>query len=333
MTQSQRLLVLWLSVSHVGFACEVRSQPGLVPLLENERGALIKSKREWSRERKQISKKWRDVLGPLPRTKPPLKSEFLAREELPGFIRQLVSYQVQPGVRVDGYLLTPGNRIGKLPAVVVFHPTTPVHAKGVAGVASDYSEEKQHGVQLVQRGYVVWCPRNYIFADGADWKTNTQKLLAQHPEWTGMTRMLWDAIRAADFLESLPYVDPKRFGCLGHSLGAKEVLYALAFDKRYKTGVFSEGGIGLKFSNWEDVWYLGPQVRAPGFPLEHHQLLALIAPRAFLLLAGDSADGEASAGFVHAVRPVYDLLGASENLVFFNHHQGHSYPQEARSSA
>jgi hypothetical protein len=81
------------------------------------------------------------------------------------------------------------------------------------------------------------------------------------------------------------------------------------------------------------VWYLGPQIRAHGFSLEHHQLLALIAPHAFLLLAGDSADGEASAAFVDAAKPVYDLLGASENVAFFNHHQGHNYPPEARSRA
>ena len=338
MTGLRLILVLSFLIAQLGYGGEGRgngdgSQPELAPLLAKEGNTSIKARREWLRQRERIQKQWRDVLGPLPRTKPPLKSEFLSREELPTFVRQLVRYQVEPGVLTDGYLLEPKNRTGKLPAVVVFHPTTPVHIKGVAGVADDYSEEKQHGVQLVQRGYVVWCPRNYIFAEGGDWKSNTQQVLARHPDWTGMTRMLWDSIRAADFLESLPYVDGKRIGCLGHSLGAKEVLYAMAFDERFKAGVFSEGGIGLKFSNWHDVWYLGPQIRAPGFSLEHHQLLALIAPRAFLLLGGDSADGENSAAFIDAARPVYELLGASTNVEFFNHHQGHSYPSEARSRA
>src|SRR6185437_3644635 len=105
------------------------------------------------------------------------------------------------------------------------------------------------GVQLVMRGYIVWCPRNYINTEGTNWAGNARIVLARHPGWTGMTRMTWDAIRAADFLESLPNVDAKLIGCLGHSLGAKEVLYAMAFDPRYKAGVFSEGGIGLHFSN------------------------------------------------------------------------------------
>jgi pimeloyl-ACP methyl ester carboxylesterase len=145
--------------------------------------------------------------------------------------------------------------------------------------------------------------------------------------------MIGDAIRAADYLESLPQVDPKRIGCLGHSLGAKVVLYAMAFDERYKAGVFSEGGIGLKFGNWDAPWYLGPKIREKGFDLENDQVLAFIAPRAFLLLAGDSADGDRSWAFIKAVLPIYELLGVPKNIGWWNHHQGHAYPANARTVA
>ena len=222
---------------------------------------------------------------------------------------------------------------GKFPAMVVFHPSTPLQARGVAGLAPEYDAEKWQGVQLVRRGYVVWCPRNYIETAGADWAGNAARVVARHPTWTGMTRMVWDAIRAADFLESLPNVDRKRIGCFGHSLGGKEVPYAMAFDERYRAGVASEGGIGLKFSNWDAPWYLGAKLKQPGCDLENHQVLALIAPRAFLLLAGDSADDNRSWAFIQAARPVYELLGASANIGWLNHHQGHSYPPEARAAA
>lgn len=222
---------------------------------------------------------------------------------------------------------------GKLPAVVVFHPTTPLQAKGVAGLAPEYPEEKWQGVQLVRRGYVVWCPRNYIETAGADWAGNAARVLSRHPNWTGMTRMVWDAIRAADFVKSLPNVDRKRIGCLGHSLGGKEVLYAMAFDERYKAGVSSEGGIGLKLSNWDAPWYFGAKLKQPGLDLENHEVLALLAPRAFLLLAGDSADDDRSWAFLQAARPVYELLGAPGNIGWLNHHLGHRYPPGARAVA
>lgn len=313
-------------------ATNSQSSP-LTLLLEDSSHRAIRSKSQWLKQRTTIRQQWLDFLGPFPTRKPPLKTEILNTEKLPDFMRQHVRYQVEHGLFTDGYLLTPISAKSKLPGVIVFHPTTSLHAKGVAGLAPEYDLEKWQGVQLVQRGYVVWCPRNYINTDGADWAGNARRVMETHTNWTGMTRMVWDAIRAVDFVSSLPNVDRKRIGCLGHSLGGKQALYAAAFDKRIKAAVSSEGGIGLRFSNWDAVWYLGPKIREPDFKLENHQVLALVAPRAFLLLGGDSADGERSVDFIQAAQPVYDLFGTGGNLKWFNHHGGHRYPPEAKASA
>ncbi len=301
-------------------------------LVQND-GVRIESVRQWRKCREEIRSEWEKFLGGLPKDKAPLKAETLEKVTLAEFTRERVRYQVEEGIWTDGYLLQPKGAKGKLPAVVVFHPTTPLQAKGVAGLAAEYPEDKWQGVQLVKRGYVVWCPRNYIYTEGADWAGNAARVRKQHPTWSGMTRMVWDAIRAADYVESLPGVDRQRIGCLGHSLGGKEVLYAMAFDERYKAGVSSEGGLGLKFSNWDAAWYFGPAIREAGFPLENDQVLALIAPRAFLLLAGGSADGDRSWAFIEEVMPVYKLLGAPGSIGWFNHGKGHAYPPEARAVA
>jgi hypothetical protein len=323
-------LVLLLSPPWEAFASTNSQSSALTPLLEDSSNRAIRSKSAWLKQRTAIRQQWLDFLGPLPTRKPSLKTEILNTENLPTFTRQHVRYQIEPGLFTDGYLLTPTNVKGKLPAVIVFHPTTPLHAKGVAGLAPEYDQEKWQGVQLVQRGYVVWCPRNYINTDGVDWAGNTKRVQTAHTNWTGMTRMVWDAIRAVDFVRSLPNVDHQRIGVLGHSLGGKQALYAAAFDERIKATVSSEGGIGLKFSDWDAIWYLGPKICDPEFKLENHQVLALIAPRAFLLLGGESADGEHSEKFVQAARPVYELLGASAKLRWFNHREGHRYPRAAR---
>jgi hypothetical protein len=97
--------------------------------------------------------------------------------------------------------------------------------------------------------------------------------------------------------------------------------------------VSNEGGIGLQFSNWDAPWYLGSGIRAPGLGVEHHQLLALVAPRAFLLMGGDSADDDRSRAFVEAALPVYRLLGVPDRVQWFNHRAGHRYPPEARKAA
>jgi dienelactone hydrolase len=309
------------------------SAPQLSPLPTAFGGTNADARLDWNRARKDLKRQWIEFLGPFPRRKAPLEAQELKTEELGDFTRRHIKYQVEAGVDVDGYLLVPKAGGDKHPAVVVFHPTTRFGPRGVAGLEPAYPREKWQGVDLVGRGWVVWCPRNYINTEGADWAANARAVMARHPRWTGMTRMVWDAIRAADFLESRPEVDPKRIACLGHSLGAKVVLYVMAFDERYCAGVMSEGGVGLEFSNWDAPWYLGPQIRRPGFHLEHHQLLALAAPRPMLLIAGDSADGERSRAFLDAARPVYELFGAGAGLRFFNHHQGHVYGSEARDRA
>ena len=306
--------------------------PTLAPLLVRSAGVTITNRAGWLAQREALRRKWVEFLGELPAEKAPLKAEVIQTENQEGFTRQLVRYQIEEGVFTDAYLLKPATRQERYPAVVVFHQTVATAAAQVAGVDSSVPE-LMHGVQLAQRGYVVLCPRCYIFAEGAGYAKHVQAMLAKHPTWKGMTRMLWDGVRAADYLESLPYVDKTRLGCLGHSLGAKEALYAAAFDERFKVAAFSEGGIGIGFSNWEAIWYLGSPVKEPGFALEHHQLMALIAPRAFLLLGGESADGDKSWPFIQSVLPVYELLGAPRELGWLNHRAGHRYPPEARTVA
>ena len=290
------------------------------------------SSEDWKGQRARLREQWQARLGRFPTAKVPLNLEIVTTEELSDHTRQYVRYQVEEGVLTDGYLLTPRDRSGRAPAVVVFHQTTKTQARQVAGL-DDSNPELMQGVQLVRQGYVVLCPRCYIFAEGADYAGHVVAMQRRHSDWTGMARMTWDGIRAMDVLASLPNVDPDRIGGLGHSLGAKEVLYAAAFDERYKVAVFSEGGIGLRFSNWDAIWYLGAQINQPGFGLEHHQLMALIAPRGFLLLAGDSADGDRSWPFVESVLPVYRMSDAERSIGWLNHRAGHRYPPAAQEAA
>ena len=66
---------------------------------------------------------------------------------------------------------------------------------------------------------------------------------------------------------------------------------------------------------------------------EHHQVLALVAPRPFLVLGGGSADGPASWPFVKAALPVYELYGAKDRVGLFDHKGKHSFPREGRRIA
>jgi dienelactone hydrolase len=278
-----------------------------------------------------LREKWLDYLGRLPVQKAPLAAHWLDDgDDFPLYKRRKVAYSIEEGVETDAVLFLPKNPPAKVPGVVVFHPTLSTHYAQVSGYDTSRPDIMM-GPQLAELGFAVLCPRCFIFGDGADYATHVARMKERHPGWRGITRMTWDGIRALDYLASLETVDATRLGIIGHSLGAKEVLYVAAFDPRVKATVFSEGGIGRAMSNWDAVWYLGEKPDAS--PREHHELLALISPRAFLLLAGggkDGADNETSARFLDAVRP---LFPGADSLGWLLHGAGHAYPPKARSAA
>src|SRR5438045_3183339 len=101
----------------------------LSPILVRPDGRAIPSKGEWQLGRLRLRERWLLFLGPLPGKRAPLKTEVLEVEELPGFTRKHIRYQIEPGVTTDGYLLLPKGQTGKRPGVVVFHQTVATHAK------------------------------------------------------------------------------------------------------------------------------------------------------------------------------------------------------------
>jgi dienelactone hydrolase len=310
--------------------------PQLAPLLVDADGRPIETLAAWEARRVEIQRAWREFLGLLPVPANPILLEVLEEDTDAGVVRQLVQYESEPGLPVKGYLLKPlhGEQTGRVPGVVCLHSTVDFTIRQPAGLEGD--AEDFFGLELAKRGYVAFCPRCFLWDDGPLDRSQVDTFHARHPGSKGMAKMLYDAMRAVDILVRLPEVDADRIGAVGHSLGAKETLYLAAFDERVKAAVSSEGGIGTRFSNWDAPWYLGPDINeADGEPAkwsrEHHELHALVAQRAFLLLGGDDADGARSWPFIEAVLPVWRLYEPQRPAVgLFNHRQGHSVPPEAQ---
>ncbi len=307
----------------------------LDPLLVDAAGRPITTLDGWQRRRQAIGDAWREFLGPMPDPRPPVKLEVLSTELVDGVTRRLVRYEGEPGLPVEGYLLLPagvepGAAGPKRPGLVALHPTTNASIDEIAGVSGAPSQHL--GLKLAARGWVVFCPRCFLWQDVPSLDEAVRRHRQRHPDTLGMAKMLYDAMRAVDVLQSLPEVDADRIGAFGHSLGAKETLYLAAFDERVKAAVASEGGTGLRSTNWDAPWYLGEAIGHEDFPLNHHQLLGLIAPRPFLILGGETgaaADGERTWPLVEAAWPVWQLYGGPIRLGLFNHRQGHTISPES----
>ncbi len=308
------------------------------PLMRAADGSKIATPAAWARQRKRIRAKWVDFLGRLPEPRCELAPAVTESTVIAGSIeRALLTLQVEPGVRMRCYRFTPPGA-GPFPACVCLHSTTQETILQPAGLGAQ--PEKAFALDLAKRGYITVAPENFLWAypvprsaqhGGTGYHAITRAFLEKYPGVKGMTKMIHDASRCVDYLCTLPAVRRDAIGAIGHSLGAKEVTFLMAFDDRVACGVSSEGGVAFEFSNYHDPWYLGPQIREAGFDLYAHQIVALIAPRAWLLVGGNSADGEKSWPVVAAVMPVYRMLDRQAACGLFVHGKGHAVPPEARA--
>jgi hypothetical protein len=282
------------------------------------------SREKWPERRKEILETWQKIIGPMP-NRVPLKPQVISTETFDDHTRLLVRYQNDANSTNDAYVLLPRNVPGLRPGVVVLHQTSKTNLRDPVGL--DGRESMHIALHLVRRGYVCIAPRNFLWNyEGKTYQQATDAILAQPPWKTGMAKMTFDAMRAVDLLIEQPNVDRDRIGAIGHSLGGKEALYLPAFDERVKASVSCEGGVGIDFSNWDAAWYLGAQVKSPEFKHDHHELIALIAPRALLIIGGESADGAKSWPYVAANLPFWKMLDAEERLGLLRHAHGHDMP-------
>ena len=305
------------------------SSDRLSPILVDSRGRPIATLDAWRRRRAELEQAWRELLGEIAvRRGAAPRVDVIGEDAVGDVVRQHVRYAAEPGEITEAYILRPKAPRGRLPGAVVFHSTTPESIRQPAGLAD--VPEKHFGLALARRGFVTCCPRNFLWPETGRLAAveETRRFRQRHPRARGMARMLLDGQVAIDVLAARQDVDAQRIGCIGHSLGAKEALYLAAFDSRVTATVSSEGGIGTAMSNWDADWYLGAVVKQPDFAREHHELLALAAPRPFLLVGGDSADGAASWPWIAAALPVYRLHGEPPRLGLLNHGRGHAVPAD-----
>jgi hypothetical protein len=151
----------------------------------------------------------------------------------------------------------------------------------------------------------------------------------------------WGVSRLIDGLEIVKdqaKVDMSRIGVVGCSYAGKMALYAGAFDERIALTVAQESG-GGGASSWRvtetlgnaegiggstDGWWLSSfqntfKGKASILPYDHHELLAMCAPRALIVLGNDGWDwlGD-EGGFTNcmAALEVYKKFGIEDRLGF-----------------
>jgi dienelactone hydrolase len=254
------------------------------------------------------------------------------------YVRKKLTYAAEKGDRVPAYLLIPLERSGKLPAVLCLHQTVAIGKGEPVGLGG--RPNLRYAVHLAERGYVTLAPDYPSFGD-------YPYDFAHSGYQSGSMKAIWNNIRAIDLLETLPEVDAKRIGCIGHSLGGHNAMFTAAFDTRIQAVVSNCGFTGFpkyyggNLKGWTSDRYMPRiasvyELKPEKVPFDFPEVVAAFASRAFLASAPLHDDNFEVSGVrdcVAAARPVYKLLGAKDKLAANYPDCGHDFPAEARKVA
>ncbi len=335
-----------------------RGSPAPEPGAERERiPSLVeglRSPRDWYRRRRpELLALWTRILGKLEPDRKDRRwfgdirqARILETRELETYTRIRLDLPIEKDFYQKHLLLVPRNQgRGPFPAVICWSSSTP-----------DFTAPEQWwGAWLASRGYVVLTSWSFIrhYRDGTTARTGApEKLYERFGHWLPIAKMVHDARRQAEYLRSRKEVDGRRLGFIGFSLGAKAAVYVAAFAPEFKAVVALDPHIAVNGgTNWYAPWYLdwlrpfadiptpqrtvlsllNPDPARPGFEHDHHEVMALAAPRPFLLIGGaghcedcgGDSDDRQSWGYVNRAREVYSLLGVPERIQFVLTRDGH----------
>ncbi len=154
---------------------------------------------------------------------------------------------------------------------------------------------------LIRRGYAA-CE----YPSSVDQPTNLPSLYPDF-DFATMGQRAWTAQLVVDYLLTLPEIDPARIAITGYSRGGKRATIAAAFDERIAAVVAGSTGVGgvlpwrlsgergmgegvESTTRMFPLWF-APQLRffagrEDRLPVDANLLVALVAPRAFLMNYG-----------------------------------------------
>lgn len=271
------------------------------------------------------------------------------REDCGDYFLEKISFRADPEEVVPAYVLTPKDLRAPAPAIVVNHSHVGFYAHGKSKVCGllDPAEctngEERSAVELCRRGYVCIAIDQKCFGerrrndeDGGGYERFVfcEQLLRGS---TLQARYVWDQSRAIDYLETRPEVDASRIGTVGLSLGGQQANALLFYDPRVSVGICACGVAPLSGILRDGILH-NFALYLPGLLklTDMDGLLATIAPRALMLIAGERdtifpIDTVREMG--EFLRKRYTELGAEDRFRLEIRPMDHRFPEDLRQMA
>jgi arylsulfatase A-like enzyme/dienelactone hydrolase len=206
-------------------------------------------------------------------------------------------------------LFVPNQRQGKAPVFLLLNHRGPENTDPTRKTKLEFWPAEY----VIERGYAVAAINvaAEVEPDNAKATTGIRAFYRQHypkPDeltWGALSAWAWSGSRAVDYFETDPDIDPSKIAVIGHSRGGKTSLWAGAQDTRFALVCVNDAGeggpalsrrnfgednaaINKSFPHWFAPKYATYAGKEDTLPVDHHEVVALVAPRGYH--GADAAD-------------------------------------------
>lgn len=211
-------------------------------LLDKRAGnvAAIHTLPDWQKRQEFVRKTLLDIVGPFP-AKTPLYPNITRTIVKDDYKVEHIVFESQPGFYVTSSLYIPDGLKGKAPAVI--------YCSGHSDLGYRNPVYQHVILNLVKKGFIVFAfdpvgqGERSEYYDPNKGKSSVGGTTTEHSiagaqafiAGSSQARyMVWDGIRAVDYLLTRKEVDPARIGITGRSGGGTQTAYIAAMDDRIR---------------------------------------------------------------------------------------------------
>ncbi|MBP1969313.1 dienelactone hydrolase [Virgibacillus natechei] len=279
-----------------------------------------------------------NLLGDLPPRSQPISSRKVGEEGNTHYIIESWIFDFNGVDPVPAYFVRPRNKKGPFPTIIFNHSHGGNYQLGKDELiqGNTYLQEPSYAQELTNMGYAVFSIDAWGFGSRSE---RTESELFKEMLWSGQVlwgMMVYDSLRAIDYVTSRSDVDESRLGTMGISMGSAMSWWLAALDTRLNVCVDICGLVDFhtlieeRRLDRHGIYFYVPNL------LKHFttsEINALIAPRPHLSLAGSHDPLVPTKGLDkidEQMKEVYLQAGKPEAWKLFRYNIGHAETAEMR---
>jgi len=323
--------------------------------------AQVQTPSDWLMRKTYLLTKYKEILGEFP-PKTPLNPQITGILEKDDYIIEKLIFESRPKFYVTANLYVPKSPLtplckrgegGDFPAPAVVCPL------GHWEKSKAESEVQARLIGLAKKGYVALAydpigqgerlqyydailGKSFV---GGPVNEAIHEVIAERSEHTmagnqcfltGATLaqyLIWDGIRAVDYLCSRIEVDSEKIACTGASGGGTLTMYLVPLEERIKVSV-PVAAICTMQRGWESGGISDAEQNLPKsvlYGVDHGDLLSLVAPRPLMIIreCKDYVRMGTRDAYYEAER-LYNILGVEDRIQLVEVNSEHGYNKEMR---